>query len=210
MNQKPSSKKNTKQNILDAAWSLFLEQGYDETTINQIIDVSHSSRGTFYHHFHGKEDVLFQLAFYFDRTYEQCEERVETAVSSIDFLIEFDRYLMKNLEDSPYRDLFADLYGLEVRTSGPRHILNPDRTYYHLVSKMMKRGVESEEITSQLSFMELAEMYIVIERGITYDWLLSQKRYSLPQYSQRVIIPYLDSLRNPAWHPHADCSGTTL
>lgn len=206
MNQKTSVKKSTKQTILDAAWSLFLEQGYDETTINQIIETSHSSRSTFYHYFRGKEDTLFHLAFYFDSTYEDWEGRAKTAASVIDFLIEFDRYIMENLEDSPYRRLLADLYGLEVRSSGPRHILNPERTYYHLVSRMMKRGLESEEITSSLSFKELAEMYIVIERGITYDWLLSQERYSLPQYSQRVIIPYLNSLRNPGWNPRTDGS----
>ena len=44
-------KRHAKQDIMDAAWKLFTEQGYDETTISQIIELSGKSRSTFYHHF---------------------------------------------------------------------------------------------------------------------------------------------------------------
>ena len=42
-------KRHAKQDIMDAAWKLFTEQGYDETTISQIIELSGKSRSTFYH-----------------------------------------------------------------------------------------------------------------------------------------------------------------
>ena len=32
-------KRHAKQDIMDAAWKLFTEQGYDETTIAQIIEL---------------------------------------------------------------------------------------------------------------------------------------------------------------------------
>ena len=44
-------KRHAKQDIMDAAWKLFTEQGYDETTIAQIIELSGNSRSTFYHIF---------------------------------------------------------------------------------------------------------------------------------------------------------------
>lgn len=55
-------KRHAKQDIMDAAWKLFTEQGYDETTIAQIIELSGNSRSTFYHHFRGKDELLFSLA----------------------------------------------------------------------------------------------------------------------------------------------------
>lgn len=201
MEEHSTPKKNIKRNMLDAAWALFLKNGYEETTVEQILEASHASRGSFYHHFRGKEDILFQLAYYFDSTYEEWVEKADDAVSAIDFLIAFDWYTMQTLEDSPYQALFADLYGLQVRTSGERHILNPQRIYYQLLARMMRQGVESGEIISSMSFKELAEMYIVIERGMTYNWLLDHKRFCLPQYSQRVIVPFLNALRNPNWAP---------
>lgn len=36
-------KRHAKQDIMDAAWKLFTEQGYDETTISQIIELSGES-----------------------------------------------------------------------------------------------------------------------------------------------------------------------
>ena len=62
-------KRHAKQDIMDAAWKLFTEQGYDETTISQIIELSGKSRSTFYHHFRGKDELLFSLAYSYDSDY---------------------------------------------------------------------------------------------------------------------------------------------
>ena len=38
--------RNTKGRIVDAAWALFYEQGYDETTIDDIVERSETSKGS--------------------------------------------------------------------------------------------------------------------------------------------------------------------
>ena len=43
--------RNTKGKIITAAWDLFYEQGYEDTTIEEIIDKSGTSKGSFYHYF---------------------------------------------------------------------------------------------------------------------------------------------------------------
>jgi AcrR family transcriptional regulator len=45
--------------IADAALSLFLNQGYTETTIDQIAEAAHVGRRTVFHHFPSKEAMLF-------------------------------------------------------------------------------------------------------------------------------------------------------
>jgi len=44
--------------ILDVAGRLFVAKGYDATTINDILDEVGIARGTLYHHFRSKEQVL--------------------------------------------------------------------------------------------------------------------------------------------------------
>jgi AcrR family transcriptional regulator len=44
--------------ILDAAQSLFAQKGYEETTVNDILDRVGIGKGTFYHYFQSKEDAL--------------------------------------------------------------------------------------------------------------------------------------------------------
>ena len=43
-----NNKRNTKARIVSAAWRLFYEQGYENTTIEEIIDESETSKGSFY------------------------------------------------------------------------------------------------------------------------------------------------------------------
>ena len=47
-----------KSEMVAAAWNLFSENGYDQTTVNAIIEKLGVSKGTFYHYFTSKEDIL--------------------------------------------------------------------------------------------------------------------------------------------------------
>lgn len=51
-----------RQEFLDAALALFQRQGYERTTLNDILDRVGVSKGAFYHYFAAKEDVLEALA----------------------------------------------------------------------------------------------------------------------------------------------------
>lgn len=60
----------TVQKILDAALKLFLEKGYEETTVLDIIhNMGGMTRGAFYHHFKSKEEVFDALS---DKLFQDC------------------------------------------------------------------------------------------------------------------------------------------
>jgi AcrR family transcriptional regulator len=49
----------TENRILETATKLFLEKGWEETTIQDIVDdLGDLTRGAFYHHFKSKEDII--------------------------------------------------------------------------------------------------------------------------------------------------------
>jgi len=53
----------TKQRIVDAAFEVFVEKGYEATTILDIVAATDGlTRGAFYHHFKSKEEVLDEIA----------------------------------------------------------------------------------------------------------------------------------------------------
>ena len=72
--------RNTKGRIVSAAWKLFYEQGYDDTTVEDIIFESETSRGSFYHYFEGKDALLGTLAMIFDEKYEELKETMEPSM----------------------------------------------------------------------------------------------------------------------------------
>lgn len=53
---------NTRKNeIMDVAAKLFQTKGYDKTSTNDILDAVGIARGTLYHHFKSKEDIMDAL-----------------------------------------------------------------------------------------------------------------------------------------------------
>ncbi|KKB06810.1 hypothetical protein VE25_21145 [Devosia geojensis] len=54
-----------REEILDCAQRLFSRQGYDATSVNQIIVTLGLSKGAFYHHFSAKADLIEALALRF-------------------------------------------------------------------------------------------------------------------------------------------------
>ncbi len=53
--------------LIDCAQRLFLQKGYERTTINDVIAATALSKGAFYHHFRSKEDLLEAIAARFAR-----------------------------------------------------------------------------------------------------------------------------------------------
>ena len=92
-------KRHAKQDIMDAAWKLFTEQGYDETTISQIIELSGKSRSTFYHHFRGKDELLFSLAYSYDSDYDSWLQTCDRTLPAADLLLAFNHFVLNNSDN---------------------------------------------------------------------------------------------------------------
>ena len=50
------TKKSVKSRIVSAAWQLFYEKGYNGTTVDDIIELSGTSKGSFYYYFSTKDE----------------------------------------------------------------------------------------------------------------------------------------------------------
>jgi TetR/AcrR family transcriptional regulator, transcriptional repressor for nem operon len=51
----------TRERILGVAERLMIEQGYNATSLDQVIAASSTSKGAFFHHFSSKSDLALQL-----------------------------------------------------------------------------------------------------------------------------------------------------
>ena len=47
--------------VLEAAVDLFVDQGYDGTSVAQVIAKAGVAKGGFYHHFASKEQLLYEV-----------------------------------------------------------------------------------------------------------------------------------------------------
>ena len=127
---KKKSSKNTKGKIVSAAWQLFYQQGYDDTTIDEIVEASGTSKGSFYHYFDGKDALLTSLSYLFDEKYEELIDTMDPSLSPLDKLIFINRELFMMIENTVSVSLLAQLFSSQLITKGERHLLDSSRVYY--------------------------------------------------------------------------------
>ena len=130
--------RNTKGKIISAAWKLFYENGYDATTIEDIIYASGTSRGSFYHYFEGKDALLGTLAYVFDEKYEELRKTLDPDWNAADKLAFLNHELFVMIEDSISRDLLSGLLSTQLQAQGEKHLLDRNRTYFRILREGLR------------------------------------------------------------------------
>ena len=184
--------KNTKMKIVNAAWELFYKNGYENTTVEDIVFESGTSRGSFYHYFDGKEELLSSLSSLFDGRYEELQEEISSETRCFDRLMYLNKMLFLMIENSIPIDLLARLYSSQLTLKGDRNLLDHNRTYYKLLRQIAIEGQENGEFRDDVSVNEIVKAYALCERAIISDWCLCNGEYPLSRYSE-TLLPVLFS-----------------
>ncbi|MBP3918167.1 MAG: TetR/AcrR family transcriptional regulator [Clostridia bacterium] len=191
----PKNSRNTKSRIVDAAWKLFYKNGYENTTIEEIIFESGTSRGSFYHYFSGKDALLGSMAYLFDEKYEALSQIIDPDTDAISVLLYLNHELFTMIEQQVDLELLTRLYATQLTQSGEKQFLDRSRVYFRLLRTIITRGQERGEITREKSVGEIVRLYAMCERGILYDWCLYRGEYSLAEHGDSVMPLMLAGLR---------------
>lgn len=196
MNSMPRKRQSTKSRIIKSAWTLFYKKGYDKTTIEDIIAASKTSKGTFYHYFKSKEGLLNTLSYLFDEKYEELAGIIDPKLSAYDKLIFLNHELFYMIETSIDVKLIAYLYSAQLVTKDKRSLSDNKRFYFSWLTEIMQEGLDSGEFMGSFTAAELMNIYAMFERALLYDWSLFKGKYSLSEYSSRLLPHVLDGFIN--------------
>jgi AcrR family transcriptional regulator len=187
--------RNTRGRIISAAWKLFYENGYEETTIEDIVFESQTSRGSFYHYFEGKDALLGTLAYVFDEKYEQLQGQLDPEQDALQQLVGLNHDLFHMIEESISRDLLTRLLSTQLLAQGEKHLLDRNRTYFKLLREIIAAGQKKGELRADCTTSEIIKAYAMWERALMYDWCLCGGEYSLVSYADRMTPMFLESFR---------------
>ncbi|MEF9945155.1 MAG: TetR/AcrR family transcriptional regulator [Lachnospiraceae bacterium] len=188
-------KKSVKERIVEAAWELFYEKGYDNTTVDDIINLSDTSKGSFYYYFDGKDALLKTLSTILDEWYEELEGEMDSDMNCFEKLLYLNRNIHERMEQKINYELLASLYSTQMVTRGNRDLLDQNRTYYRLITKIVEEGQGLNQISQKKTVKEIVKYYSLCERALVSDWCLSKGEYSLSEYSKEYMPMMLESFR---------------
>ena len=143
--------------VLEAAWALFEEQGYDASPVAQICERADIAYGTFFNHFAGKHAVLRLMA---DRVVTNLEEKLEelskqsgTIEEHLILLLEGDVREHRN-DERLRRDLLGRIYSIAYAESPE----DRDRRYHAAFERYIGESVARGRVRDDTPVETLADI----------------------------------------------------
>ena len=167
MSVREAKKQKNKQAILEAAITLFSENGYENTSIEQIAKIAGVGKGTVYSYFHTKKDIIKGFCEYeLEKIHMKLVERSNPDASVLEqmltiYMTEFN-HVTQNRE-------FGRLYMRESifpsETDVQDH-LETDNKYFQMLFPILEKGQERGELRKDVELLHITahfySLYILI------------------------------------------------
>lgn len=157
-----------KSEIIEAAQKLFFKQGYDNTPINDILKTTGIAKGTFYHYFSSKEELLTAMVGgVADEAIEQIQNIMASSLSPLEKLSrafgDAQNIKAENTQtlQTAYESLFRD-DNIKLRIKINEEILHRASP---LVAKILEEGFASGEfqpLSNRQESLALAETIMAL------------------------------------------------
>lgn len=189
---KPTKRKlqaiETRNRIYAAAIGLMERNGFENITIEQISKAADVSVGAFYHHFGSKNEILDEIFRRADDYFRQhVLDKLSGATAAEKIVSYFDHYARFNAQMGV--DHLSALYKTQSR-----FFINSERLMVTTLKDVVTQGVQSGELTADLSPEEMTDFLYATARGVAYTWCLNDGRFSLRERVGRYIGCQVKSL----------------
>lgn len=152
----------TRQNIMDTAVQLFMEKGFEKTSIQDIASAIGISKGGIYHHFSSKKEIINTIR---ENKANKVEESVNKWSEGIETNSEKERLtaiLEKNTTD-PEAHAFDDIFNTQIKSADFIVSLMKDsiNSSAPAFADIMKEGIKDGSITTNYP-EESAEVFMLL------------------------------------------------
>lgn len=159
---------NLKDKIIEAGYDLFAENGYDKTSVAQIIKKAGASKGGFYHHFKSKEEILETITFrYIDIVKSYYKEILDSEELSIEdkfteAYYKLGEFKSRSLNDWPKLTKLYDFKNNHILLKRMGESFQDATTEFYevLINKGIEEGIFKTNYPKQLAGLWSREVMI--------------------------------------------------
>jgi AcrR family transcriptional regulator len=163
------SKPSARERLAEAAFALFDERGYEQTTVDDITERAGLGRTTFFRHYRSKEDVIFPDH---DRLLEQVAERLHTSSHATALAAVSDAVRLVLLHYVKEGDLARRRYALTSRVTALRDreiasVARYQRLFREFIAGWMAGSAEPDPLRAEL----MAAAVVAAHNHVLRRWL---------------------------------------
>jgi AcrR family transcriptional regulator len=197
MSRHPDSSEIRRNQILDAATTVFVRQGFQHARMDDIVEESGLSKGTLYWYFKSKEDIINAiLRRLFTGELANLESLLEAegTVSERLVLLTGDRVNgMKRM--SSLVPIIFEFYAVAVHQQWVQQFIGEYfQQFRKLLEDLIQQGIDRGEfrpVNATEAAISLASMY----EGLTIHWLMDPQTVQWDILSESSIPLLLDGLK---------------
>jgi len=163
MRKNPEERRNE---LIDAAEELFIKNGYEHTSVNNILKKTNLSKGAFYHYFKSKDQILDAVIERFIKLFlREIEKIIDN--SNLNALQKFNILVSKSWElKEPRLEMFKQFYYRNIDIySAYKLNIRVRTTFVPLIVKIVKQGVEEGVFNTKLP-SETIDLLIMMQLSL--------------------------------------------
>ena len=199
------SKPSARERLAEAAFALFDERGYEQTTVDDITERAGLGRTTFFRHYRSKDDVIFPDH---DHLLEQVAERLRTSNHSTALAAVSDAVRLVLLHYVEEGDLARRRYALTsgvpaLRDREIASVARYQRMFREFIASWMADSAEPNPLRAEL----MAGAVVAAHNHVLRRWLRGESPEPAREVDQALNL-VIGLFTGPGGK--ADAGGTTI
>lgn len=176
----------TKAKIFLTAKQLFLERGFENVSVDTIVEKAGVAKGSFYVHFESKNALITSLIAdiinSLDRNYRSYLQSFPPGTSSSEIFLSFADRIADILADTIGHEILKIAYEtLLTHNVNTSPITTYDRELYKVFNELIEQGILQGEFQSEKSTDTIAKHCVLGMRGLTYEWCVRYPDFNLKE-----------------------------
>lgn len=201
MNGKKLQGAETKRKIIESADSLFREYGFENVSVDSVVERAGVAKGSFYVHFDSKDALTAVLIAEYvkqlDLSYEAFTEAFSDSAETSVILLSLVGNIADIITDRVGYDLIRLAYRIQIdRNISTDALLSYSRDIYGVFEGLIRRGIRKGEFHAELDAETTAEQFVTVLRGFTYEWCIRYPDFTLKDELLRHFKLVLSGIKN--------------
>jgi len=197
MARRPATSEIRRNQILDAATTVFVRQGFQHARMDDIVEESGLSKGTLYWYFKSKEDIINAiLRRLFTGDLENLESLVQAEGTASERLLQLTNNRVNGMKQmSSLVPIIFEFYAVAVHQQWVQQFIGEYFKHFRtLLEDLIQQGIDKGEfrpVNATKAAISLASMY----EGLTLHWLMDPQTVQWEILSENSIPMLLDGLK---------------
>ena len=189
--------KTTKNKILDAAFNVFVKNGYKDTTMSHIVKESGLSKGAIYHHYSSKKDLFISLIDHWEvYSFPDFYSGGSSEESAVKTLQRFADVVYATFNDKPH--IFLAEIEFWALANKDKEINARSKILYDKILKLfelvLSKGIRNNEfckIDTKIIAIELLSVF----QGINWFCLFKEDPLVAKHYLKKSVDTIIEGIK---------------